>query len=161
MRWMLVAASAAVSAGLWLPGEAAQPAAAPSGGDTITFEQYRDWRNEFVERRQSQLAIELATPNLAPARKARLTQVKAYYDWLAGLPAAERDRRYRERFEQIDANHDGTIDAAERGVWRDKRRAFYSRSGGPGSARSGSPEAASAQPASADAAAPVGLPAMQ
>src|SRR5713226_40340 len=88
MRWTLLAACAAIAATLWLPGEAAQPAA---------------------------------------RRKARLEQIKAYYDWLAGLSEADRDSRFRERFDRIDANHDGRIDAGERAAWRDKQRAFYRR----------------------------------
>ena len=130
MRWTLLAACMAVVAGLWLPGEAAQPApvaAQTNAGDTITFEQYRDWRLNFLERRRSELAIQLAGTELPESRKARLQQVKAYYDWLAGLPEAERDHSFRERFDRIDANHDGTIDAAERAAWRDKQRAFYRR----------------------------------
>ena len=137
MRWMLIAATAAVAAGLALPADAAQPAStSPGSDDKITFEQYRDWRNDFIERRQSQLAIELAAPDLPATRKTRLNQVKAYYDWLAGLPAAERDRRYRERFDRIDANHDGIIDAAERAAWRDRERTFYRRTS---SDRTGAP----------------------
>ncbi len=131
MRWTLLAASAAIAATLWLPGEAAQPtapAAATAGADNpITFEQYRDWRLNFIERRQNELALQLAAADLPAEQKARLDQVKAYYDWLAGLPAADRDRRFRERFDRIDANHDGTIDQAERAAWRDKQRAFYRR----------------------------------
>jgi hypothetical protein len=131
MRWTLLAASAAIAATLSLPGQAAQPAA-PVGasGDPITFEQYRDWRLAFIERRQSDLARQLAAADLPARQKARLEQVKAYYDWLAGLPDADRDRRFRERFDRIDANHDGQIDPAERAAWRDKQRAFYHRDGG-------------------------------
>jgi hypothetical protein len=150
MRWMFFAMAAAVAAMLWpLPGEAAQPAPAPApapvpaaaanNADRITFEQYRDWRNDFIERRRSELAMQLSTANLPAVQKARLEQVKAYYDWLAGLPAADRDGRFRERFDQIDADHDGTIDMAERAAWRDKQRAFYHRAAGSAvSARSAS-----------------------
>lgn len=128
MRWTLLAACAALVAGLWLPGEAAQPApaAATAGSDPpITFEQYRDWRLNFIERRRTELAVQLEANDLPAARKARLEQVKAYYDRFAGLPEAERDSRFRQRFDRIDANHDGTIDTAERAAWRDRRRAFY------------------------------------
>jgi hypothetical protein len=128
MRWTLLAASAAIAATLWLPGEAAQPTAAPAAaGDKITFEQYRDWRLAFIERRQGELARQLAAADLPVQRKARLEQVKAYYDWFAGLPEPDRDRRFHERFDRIDANHDGQIDQAERAAWRDKQRAFYRR----------------------------------
>jgi len=139
MKWMLLAASAVIAAGLWLPGQAAQPAtpnetqaaALPAAtDDPITFEQYREWRLRYIERRQTQLAAQLAAADLQPRQRARLEQVKAYYDWLAGLPAADRDHRFRARFDQIDANHDGAIDAGERAAWRDKQRAFYGRGRG-------------------------------
>ena len=119
--------TAAIVAAFWLPGEAAQPAPPPSGGDSITFEQYRDWRLEFTERRRSELAMQLSASDLPANRRARLEQSKAYFDWLAGLPATERDTKFRERFDRIDANHDGTIDQGERAAWRDKQRAFYHR----------------------------------
>ena len=138
MKWMLLAASAVIAAGLWLPGQAAQPtaptdtqAAAPGrADDTISFEQYREWRLRFIEQRQTQLAAQLVAADLQPRQRARLEQVKAYYDWFAGLPEADRDRRFRERFDQIDSNHDGIIDHAERTAWHDKQRAFYGRGRG-------------------------------
>src|SRR5713226_2946714 len=127
MRWLLFAASAAVVLGLWLPGEAAPPttptaAQAAATGETISFEQYREWRLNQIERRQAELAARLAAGDLTEQQKSRLHQVKSYYDWLAGLPDAERDRRFRERFDRIDSNHDGQIDEAERAAWRDKQR---------------------------------------
>ena len=137
MKWMLLAASAVIAAGLWLPSQAAQPAtpnetqaaALPAAtDDPITFEQYREWRLRFIERRQTQLTAQLAAADLQPRQRARLEQAKAYYDWFAGLPEADRDRRFRSRFDQIDANHDGTIDHAERAAWHDKQSAFYGRS---------------------------------
>ena len=127
MRWMLAAASAVIAASLWLPGQAAEPAPPVAGDESISFEQYRDWRLNFIERRQTQLAVQLSAADQPARQKARLEQVKAYYDWMAGLPQAERDRRFRERFDQIDANHDGKINASERAAWRQKQRAFYSR----------------------------------
>jgi hypothetical protein len=128
MRWTLLAASAAIAATLWLPAEAAQPAApATVSADLITFEQYRDWRLAFIERRQGELSRQLEAADLPAQRKARLEQVKAYYDWFAGLPESDRDRRFHERFDRIDANHDGRIDQAERAAWHDKQRAFYRR----------------------------------
>jgi hypothetical protein len=41
------------------------------------------------------------------------------------MPAEERDRLYRERFDQIDTNHDGKLDAEERAAWRDNQRENY------------------------------------
>jgi len=127
MKWTLFAATATIVASLWLPIEAAQPLPPPNGGDSITFEQYRDWRLEFSERRRSELAMQLSAADLQAERRSRLEQSKAYFDWLAGLPAAERDAKFRERFDRIDANHDGMIDPAARTAWRDKQRAFYHR----------------------------------
>jgi hypothetical protein len=127
MRGVLLAASVIVAASLWLPGQAAEPAPQPAGDESISFEQYRDWRMHFIERRQTQLAMQLSTADLPAGQKTRLEQVKAYYEWLAGLSEADRDRRFRERFDQIDANHDGKIDPAERAAWRQKQRVFYSR----------------------------------
>ena len=127
MKWTVFAAIAVLYAAIPLPGEAAQPAPRPDADEVITFEQYRDWRVEFTDRRRSELAMQLSASDLPAPRRSRLEQSKAYYDWLAGLPAAERDARFRERFDRIDANHDGTLDRAERAAWRDKQRAFYHR----------------------------------
>src|SRR6185437_1290442 len=121
MRWIVVAASTLAAALLWQPAQAAQPepqAAAKPAAETIRFDQYRDWRNRFIEERQTQLAARLATAgNLTAAQRGRIEQQKSYYDWFAGLSAEERDRRFRERFDQIDANHDGIIDTGERAAW--------------------------------------------
>ena len=129
MRWTLLTAAAIAAAALFSPVRAAEPEtpAPAAAAETITFDQYREWRNRFNEQRQAQLAARLAATDLAPTQRARVQQQKSYYDWLAGLSEAERDRRYRERFDRIDANHDGKIDAAERAAWHDKQRAFYER----------------------------------
>jgi hypothetical protein len=130
MRWTLAAASALLLASLWLPSQAASPSdpAAPraaASGEPITFEQYRDWRLHFIERRQAQLVQRLKVSDLSAAQKDRLEQQKAYYDGLAGMSSEERDRRFHERFDLIDTNHDGKIDEAERAAWREKQRARY------------------------------------
>ena len=126
MKWMLIAACAALAAGLCLPGQAAQPAPAAAAADQpITFDQYRDWRLNFIERRRSELAVQLEAKDLPAASEERLERVKAYYDWFAALPDADRDGRFRQRFDRIDSDRDGTIDAAERAAWRDRQRAFY------------------------------------
>jgi hypothetical protein len=82
-----------------------------------------------MERRRSEIDVQLSAADLPVARKARLEETRSYYNWLAGLSDAERDRRFRERFERIDTNHDGVIDAAERAGWRERQRAFYGRAG--------------------------------
>jgi hypothetical protein len=135
MRWLPVIAFTIAALTLWLPGQAAEPAGGPhpaaaagstgAGPANITFADSRAWRLRWNERRRSRLTDALAVPDLPAERKAHLVEVKAYYDWLAGLADDERDRRFRERFERIDSDHDGSIDRAERAAWRSKRRAVF------------------------------------
>lgn len=122
-RYALAAAS------LFVATSSLPAAAAPTqtAADTITFEQYRDWRLHFIEERQTQIAAELAEKDLTAPRRQSLERQKAYYDFFAAMAPAERDRRFHERFDEIDANHDGIIDQAERTAWHDKQRAFYQR----------------------------------
>jgi hypothetical protein len=121
-----VALSALIAAGWWHFPASAQRAATPSAAsEPITFEQYRDFRLRDLAQRQARLARQLAAPGLSAVEKASLESRKAYYDQLAAMPAAERDGLYRERFDQIDANHDGKLDAQERAAWRDKQRENY------------------------------------
>jgi hypothetical protein len=134
MRWILLIAATAAASLLALPMSAAPPDTSASGTtpeaaveQTISFEQYRDWRLHFIEQRQTQLTAQLAAANLTATQRSRLEQQKAYYDWFSALPETDRDHRFRERFNQIDANHDGTIDPAERAAWHEKQRAFYDR----------------------------------
>ena len=125
VRYSLAATASLFVAAVCVPAEAA-PATADA--DTITFEQYRDWRLHFIEERQLQVAAQLAEKDLTAQRRAGLERQKAYYDFFAAMSPAERDRRFRERFDEIDTNHDGIIDHNERTAWHDKQRAFYDRS---------------------------------
>jgi hypothetical protein len=138
--------AALLAAGIWhLPATAQggaapphQPAAAPAAPPAaaqlpgqraaagITFEEYRDFRIHYIAARQAGLARRLASPGVSADEKARLERVKAYYDRLAAMPAAERDRLFRTRFDRIDANHDGKLDEAERAAWRAKQRQYFS-----------------------------------
>ena len=126
-KWTLPAAAAVLLAMAWshwpaVAQRAAEPAAA---GELITFDQYRDFRTRDLQQRQARLARQLADPGLSAAEKASIERRKAYYDRLAAMPAEERDEIYRERFDQIDANHDGKLDAEERAAWREKQREYY------------------------------------
>ena len=103
------------------PARGAQ--AAP--GDLITFEQYRDFRLRDLAQRQARLANQLAAPGLSAAERASLERRKAYYDQLAAMPAEERDLLYRERFDAIDTDHDGTLNTQERAAWRERQRENY------------------------------------
>jgi hypothetical protein len=125
--WTIAAAVIALIAAAWwhFPAAAQRVVAQPAASEAITFEQYRDFRLHDLAQRQARLARQLAAPDLSAAEKASLESRKAYYDQLATMPAEERDRLYRERFDQIDANHDGKLDAQERAAWRDKQRENY------------------------------------
>jgi len=126
--WTFAAAVAALVAAAWwhLPAAAQRATTQPAArSESVTFEQYRDFRLHDLAQRQARLARELASPGLSAAEKTSLESRKAYYDQLAAMPAEERDRLYRERFDQIDANHDGKLDAQERAVWREKQRENY------------------------------------
>lgn len=127
-RFVTVAAVSLFAAICCLSAPAASAATDSAAVDTITFDQYRDWRLHFIEQRQTQIAAELAEKDLNAPRRAALERQKAYYDFFAAMPAAERDRRFRERFDEIDSNHDGIIDHNERTAWHDRQRAFYDRS---------------------------------
>jgi hypothetical protein len=140
-----------------LPADPAPPAAEiraeniPAGSASITFEQYRAWRLAAMERRLSEIDMQLGAPDLTAARKTRLEETRAYYKWLAGLPEAERDKRFRERFDRIDANNDGVLDPAERAAWREQQRAYYGRGSTAGSRQ---PASAPAPDGKKEAAAP-------
>jgi hypothetical protein len=128
-RLTLVAAAAALLAAAWwhwpaAAQKAAQPAPA-STVESVTFDQYRDFRLRDLQQRQARLARQLAAPGLSAVEKTSLERRKAYYDRLAAMPAEERDQLYRERFDQIDTNHDGSLDPEERAAWREKQREYY------------------------------------
>ena len=143
-RWTLIAAAFALfGAALWhLPATAqhsvaapvpAQPGVAaahpdrprPVAPQLITFDEYRDFRLRNIGQRREQLARALATSDLSAAQKKSLEARKAYYDRLAAMPSDARDRLFRARFDQIDTDHDGLIDDAERTAWREKQREHY------------------------------------
>jgi hypothetical protein len=127
-RWTLVATvtAAMLAAAWWHWPAAAQRSSEPAAaGSAITFEQYRDFRIRDLQQRQARLARELAAPDLSAGEKPSLERRKAYYDQQAAMPAEERDQLYRERFDQIDTNHDGSLDPEERAAWREKQREFY------------------------------------
>jgi len=123
MKTMLLAA-AVLAAALWLPAQAAEPAAL-NGPDTITFAQYRDWRVDFIAQKQRQITAQLGQTGLSQADRERLTREKAYYDRQAVMSADQRDHMFHARFDLIDTNHDGVIDRAERAAWHDKQQARY------------------------------------
>jgi hypothetical protein len=125
--WTIAAAVIALIAAAWwhFPAAAQRVVAQPAASEAITFEQYRDFRLHDLAQRQARLARQLEAPGLSAAEKTSLESRKAYYDQLAAMPEAERDQLYRERFDQIDSNHDGKLDLQERAAWREKQRENY------------------------------------
>jgi hypothetical protein len=125
--WTIAAAVAALIAAAWwhFPAAAQRVATQPAASEAITFEQYRDFRLHDLAQRQARLARQLAAPDLSATEKTSLERRKAYYDQLAAMPEAERDTLYRERFDEIDTNHDGKLDVQERAAWREKQRENY------------------------------------
>ena len=125
--WTFAVGVVALVAAAWwhFPAAAQRAAPQPAASESITFEQYRDFRPHDLAQRQARLARQLADPGLSTTEKTSVESRKAYYDQLAAMPEAERDRLYRERFDQIDTNHDGKLDMQERAAWRDKQRDNY------------------------------------
>jgi biopolymer transport protein ExbB/TolQ len=126
-RSSLMAAAMLLLAAAWwhwpaVAQRAAQPAAAE---EMITFDQYREFRMRDLEQRQARLSRQLAAPGLTSAARTSIERRKAYYDQIASMPAEERDQLFRDRFDQIDTNHDGKLDAEERAAWREKQREYY------------------------------------
>ena len=146
-RWTLAAAAAALlAAALWhlpavaqhapAPATAAadnsaakpgapQSTAQPGAPDLITFDAYRDFRMRYIDQRRARLTRDLSASDLSTAQTASLERRKAYYDRLAAMPDKARDALFRARFDQIDTDHDGTLDSAERAAWRAKQREHY------------------------------------
>lgn len=134
-RWMLAAAPALLAFALCQPA-AAQQTAAATAGPSYTFAQYKAYRIKSLDRRREALTQRLADPQLPADLKKKLQERKAYYDWLAQMPDAERDRRFHRQFDEIDTDHDGTIDPTERAAWRAKQRAYYRKLREQGAAQS-------------------------
>lgn len=104
---------------------AEHPAGRPVPPQLITFDEYRDFRMRDIAQRQARLTLELSARDLSATEKASLDRRKAYYDRLSAMPAEQRDRLFRARFDEIDTNHDGMLDESERAAWREKQREHY------------------------------------
>lgn len=123
---LLIAVFALLTAALWhLPRGAPQAAEAAASTELITFDQYRDFRLRNLAQQQERLTQRLAEPGLSAAEKEGIERRKAYYERLATMPEAERDRLFRARFERIDANRDGKLDPDERAAWRSRQSEHY------------------------------------
>ena len=131
-RWTLLAPVALlVAAAWWQWPAAAQRAPQPAATEhAITFDEYREFRMHDLEQREARLTRQLSAPGLTATEKASIERRKAYYDQIAAMPDEQRDQLFRERFDQIDTNHDGKLDPEERAAWREKQREYYRQQAG-------------------------------
>ena len=124
--------SAAAYAAPAEPTSEANAGGAPGGDAPITFEQYRAWRLAAMERRRSEIDMQLAAADLSPARKARLEETKSLLQ-VAGryagsgtrqaFPRAIRAHRYQSRRGHQCRRAHGLARAAARLLrWRGQRR---------------------------------------
>jgi hypothetical protein len=104
-----------------------EPAPRRVAAQLITFDEYRDFRLRDIAQRQARLARALASPDLSATDRAGLEARKAYYDRLAAMPEEQRNQLFRARFDQIDTNHDGMLDDAERAAWRKQQHEHLRR----------------------------------
>ncbi len=98
--------------------QTAPPPAAPTAGQPISFDQFRAQQLQQLQRAQARLAQRLSAPDLPPDQRQRLERRQAQLGKIAGLPPDRRDQLLRRRFDRIDANHDGAIDAGELQAFR-------------------------------------------
>ena len=130
--WTLAAAIAALVTAVWwhlpaaaqraatLPRQHDPPRAKRSPSSNTAISDCAIWRSAKRGWRGN-----CRPPVVTAAEKTSIERRKAYYDQLAAMPEAERDAVYRERFDEIDTNHDGTLDVQERAAWREKQRETY------------------------------------
>jgi len=102
--------------------QAIAPLPAQSQAAPLSFDQYKAQQVQRIERVQATLAERLAAQDRAPERRQRLERVKARLDKVAALPPNQRDALLRQRFERMDANHDGVVDPGEFQAFRQSRR---------------------------------------
>jgi hypothetical protein len=89
-KYALAATASLFAAACYLPAQAAPASTDTATTETISFDQYRDWRMHFIEERQTQIAAQLAEKGLTADRRAALDRQKAYYDFFAAMSPAER-----------------------------------------------------------------------
>ena len=116
MASIVAVAPAVAEAQAIAPPPARQPAA------SLSFDQYKAQQVQRIERVQATLAEHLAAQDLAPERRQRLARAKARLDKIAALPPEQRDQLLRQRFDRMDANRDGVVDAGEIQAFRQSRR---------------------------------------
>jgi hypothetical protein len=107
-----------------LPAEAQTAAAPPAQQQAapLTFDQFKAQQFQQMQRVQARMAQRLAAPDLPPDQRQRLEHQQAQLGKFAALPPEQQDQVMRRRFDRIDTNHDGVVDAAERQAFRQAER---------------------------------------
>jgi hypothetical protein len=99
------------------------PPSSPPQGAPLTFDQYKAQQMQQMQHAQAFVAQRLATPDLAPDRRQRLEHQQEQLGRFAALPAEQQNQLLRRRFDRMDANHDGVVDAGELQAFRQAQRA--------------------------------------
>jgi hypothetical protein len=102
--------------------QTAPPPAAPPKAQPITFEQFKAQQLQQMQRAQARLTQRLGAPDLPADQRQRLEHQQSELANIAALPPDQQDQVLRRRFDRIDANHDGVIDASELQAFRQARR---------------------------------------
>jgi hypothetical protein len=95
---------------------------APPPGQPTGFDQFRGQQLQQLQRAQARLAQRLSAPDLPPDQRQRLEHRQAQLGKVAALPPDQRDQLLRRRFDRMDANHDGVLDAGELQAFRQARQ---------------------------------------
>jgi hypothetical protein len=100
----------------------AQTAPPQPPGQSVTFDQFKAQQLQQLQRAEARVAQRLAAPDLTPDQRQRLEQMQARLGNVAALPPDQQDALLHRRFDRIDANHDGVIDAGEFQTFRQQQR---------------------------------------
>jgi hypothetical protein len=98
------------------------PPPTPPQGAPLTFDQFKAQQLQQLDRVQAFFAQRLAAPDLPPDQRSRLERQQAQLGKFAALPPDQQSQLLRRRFDRIDANHDGVVDAGELQTFRQAQR---------------------------------------
>jgi hypothetical protein len=119
---LAAAGLAALLSGLPAEAQTAAPPPAQQQAAPLTFDQFKAHQMQQMQRAQGMLAQRLAAPDLAPDQRQRLEHRQAQLGKFAALSPEQQDQLLRRRFERMDVNHDGVVDAAELQAFRQAER---------------------------------------
>ena len=122
-RFAIAAAGIAILlSSLAASAQTAPPPAGPPQGQPITFDQFKAQQLQQLQRAPARVAQRLGAFDLTPDQRQHLEHQQAQLAKFGALPADQQDQVLRRRFDRIDANQDGVIDAREVQAFRQQRR---------------------------------------